>query len=264
MGSSPSASAPPDRVGYLHVYTQNIGMESPEEFIGMLASGDFDLVFLQEAYIAHQKGWEVLANQLGYHLHFQILRRDAGMGGLIMSKYPMQALPSIRTRSWARHIRYFPRVRIKWEQVPIDLYTIHLESLPLVQGGRMLFGSAKIRLRQAEILAREIERTNYPVILAGDLNSTPIYRSNRPLRDTCSTTPGSKRDGALATPTTPRCPSPASTTCSTAVSAPSPPKSSKSPIATTAVCTWYWHPPAKYCATTAKTLFRVSASFCFL
>ncbi len=183
MGSSPSASAPPDRVGYLHVYTQNIGMESPEEFIGMLASGDFDLVFLQEAYIAHQKGWEVLANQLGCHLHFQILRRDAGMGGLIMSKYPMQALPSIRTRSWGRHIRYFPRVRIKWEQVPIDLYTIHLESLPLVQGGRMLFGSAKLRLRQAEILAREIEHTNYPVILAGDLNSTPIYRSNRPLRD---------------------------------------------------------------------------------
>ena len=32
-------------------------------------------------------------------------------------------------------------------------------------------------------LAREIERTNHPVILGGDLNSTPLYRSSRPLRD---------------------------------------------------------------------------------
>ena len=33
------------------------------------------------------------------------------------------------------------------------------------------------------MLAREIERTNHPVILGGDLNSTPLYRSSRPLRD---------------------------------------------------------------------------------
>ena len=57
MGTSPAAQAPPDRVGYLHVYTQNIGMESPEEFIGLLASGDFDVVLMQEAYLGHRKGW---------------------------------------------------------------------------------------------------------------------------------------------------------------------------------------------------------------
>ena len=183
MGTSPGAKAPVDRAGYLHVYTQNIGMESPEEFIGVLADGDFDLVLLQEAYLGHKKVWDVLAQQLGYHIYFQVLRRDAGMGGLVMSKTPMQILPSVRTRSWARQIRYFPRVRIKYEDVPVDIYTVHLESLPLVQGGRVLFGSSQLRLQQAEILAGEIAATDHPVILGGDLNSTPIYRSNRPLRD---------------------------------------------------------------------------------
>ena len=183
MGTSPAAQAPPDRVGYLHVYTQNIGMESPEEFIGLLASGDFDVVLMQEAYLRHRKGWEVLAKQLGYHIYFQVLRRDAGMACLVMSKTPIQILPAVRALSWARQIRNFPRVRINYKKVPVDLYTVHLESLPLVQGGRVLFGSSKLRLQQSEILAREIAATNHPVILGGDLNSTPIYRSNRPLRD---------------------------------------------------------------------------------
>ena len=31
--------------------------------------------------------------------------------------------------------------------------------------------------------APEIERTNHPVILGRDLNSTPVYRSSRPLSD---------------------------------------------------------------------------------
>ena len=167
MGTSPSAHAPQDRVGYLHVYTQNIGMKSPEEFVGMISSGDFDVVLLQEAYISHSGGWEVLAQQLGYHFYFQILRRDAGMGSLVMSKYPIQPLPSIRAQSWARQIRYFPRVRIRYEESPVDIYNVHLESLPLVQGERLLFGSSKLRLQQAEILAQEITATNHPVILGG-------------------------------------------------------------------------------------------------
>lgn len=183
MGTSPSAHAPQDRVGYLHVYTQNIGMKSPEEFVGMISSGDFDVVLLQEAYISHSGGWEVLAQQLGYHFYFQILRRDAGMGSLVMSKYPIQPLPSIRAQSWARQIRYFPRVRIRYEESPVDIYNVHLESLPLVQGERLLFGSSKLRLQQAKILAQEITATNHPVILGGDLNSTPIYHSSRPLRN---------------------------------------------------------------------------------
>ena len=64
----------------------------------MISSGDFDVVLLQEAYISHSGGWEVLAQQLGYHFYFQILRRDAGMGSLVMSKYPIQPLPSIRAQ----------------------------------------------------------------------------------------------------------------------------------------------------------------------
>ena len=55
MGTSPATQAPPDRAGYLHVYTQNIGMESPEEFTGLLASGDLDVALMQEAYLATER-----------------------------------------------------------------------------------------------------------------------------------------------------------------------------------------------------------------
>ena len=183
MGWSIGADLPPQRAGYLHVYSQNIGMDSPEEFIGLIAQGDFDLILLQEVYVGHKKGWEVLADKLGYHFNFQILRRDAGMGGFFMSKYPMTVLPPLRTRSWARHIRYLPRVQILYVKVPIDIYNVHLESLPLVEGSRMLFGSSRLRRQQAELLAREIAAAGHPVILGGDLNSTPLYYSNRPLLD---------------------------------------------------------------------------------
>ena len=131
-------------------------MESPEEFIGFIAQGDFDLILLQEVHVSQKRSWEVLADKLGYEFNFQILRRDAGMGGLFMSKYPMTVLPPLRARSWARHIRYLPRVQIQYDQVPIDIYNVRLESLPLVEGSRMLFGASKLRRQQAEILAREI------------------------------------------------------------------------------------------------------------
>jgi len=161
-------------------------MESPEEFIGFIAQGDFDLILLQEVHVSHKRSWEVLADKLGYEFNFQILRRDAGMGGLFMSKYPMTVLPPLRARSWALHIRYLPRVQIQYDQVPIDIYNVRLESLPLVEGSRMLFGASKLRRQQAEILAREIAATGHPVILGGDLNSTPLYYSNRPLLDLLS------------------------------------------------------------------------------
>jgi endonuclease/exonuclease/phosphatase (EEP) superfamily protein YafD len=182
IGHVPMNDVPAGRSRYLHVYTQNIGSESPEEFISLLASGKYDLVLLQEAYVGHRKGWEVLAEQLGYEHSFHMLRSDAGMGVFFMSKMPMKDLPTLAAQSWGRTVRQLPGVQIEFRKKLIDVYAVHLESLPLVEGKRMIMGSSALRHNQAETLAAVIEDSSR-VIVAGDFNAAPLYRSAAPLRD---------------------------------------------------------------------------------
>lgn len=182
IGQAPMNDVPAGRSRYLHVYSQNIGMESPEEFIGLLASGKYDLVLLQEAYVGHRKGWEVLAEQLGYEHSFHMLRSDAGMGVFFMSKMPMKPLPAVAAQSWGRTVRQLPGVQIEFRKKKVDVYAVHLESLPLVEGKRMIMGSSALRRNQAEVLAAVIEDSSR-VIVAGDFNAAPLYRSAEPLRD---------------------------------------------------------------------------------
>jgi len=182
IGHAPMADVPAGRSRYLHVYSQNIGMESPEDFIGLLAEGTYDLVLLQEAYVGHRKGWEVLAEQLGYEHSFHMLRHDAGMGVFFMSRMPMAPLPTLAVQSWGRTRRYLPGVQIEFRQKKVDVYAVHLESLPLVEGKRMIMGSSALRRNQAEILTAVVEDSPR-VIVAGDFNAAPLYRSTAPLRD---------------------------------------------------------------------------------
>lgn len=182
LGRAPLSDEPAGRSRYLRVYSQNIGMESPEKFIGLLAVGNYDLVLLQEAYAGHRKGWEVLAEELGYHHTYQMLRRDAGMGAFFMSRVPLEPLTSLAVQSWGRTVRYIPGVQIEFRKKKIDVYSVHLESLPLVEGQRMIMGSSALRRRQAEALAEVVVASQQRVIVAGDFNSTPIYRSVAPLR----------------------------------------------------------------------------------
>ena len=182
IGHAPMNDVPAGRSRYLHVYTQNIGSESPEEFISLLASGKYDLVLLQEAYVGHRKAWEVLAEQLGYEHAFHMLRSDAGMGVFFMSKMPMKDLPALAAQSWGRAVRQMPGVQVEFRKKMIDVYAVHLESLPLVEGKRMIMGSSALRRNQAEILAAVIEDSSR-VIVAGDFNAAPLYRSTAPLRN---------------------------------------------------------------------------------
>ena len=167
LGRAPLSDEPAGRSRYLRVYSQNIGMESPEKFIGLLAVGNYDLVLLQEAYAGHRKGWEVLAEELGYHHTYQMLRRDAGMGAFFMSRVPLEPLTSLAVQSWGRTVRYIPGVQIEFRKKKIDVYSVHLESLPLVEGQRMIMGSSALRRRQAEALAEVVVASQQRVIEIG-------------------------------------------------------------------------------------------------
>ncbi len=183
IGLAPFADAPADHRKHLHVYSQNIGMESPEGFIGLLAPGTYDLVLLQEVYVGHRKGWEVLAEQLDYEHYYHILRSDAGMGAFFMSRTPMQPLPILSVQSWGRKPRYFPGVQIEFDGQKTDVYSIHLESLPLVEGQRMIMGGSALRKNQAQVLREAAATSPHHIIIAGDFNAAPLYASAQPLRD---------------------------------------------------------------------------------
>jgi len=70
----------------------------------------------------------------------------------------------------------------------VQVLSVHLESLPIISGRRHYFGSSSFRLHQAELLVDDLSRVSEPIILAGDLNATPLYRSTRPLRGLLSDT----------------------------------------------------------------------------
>jgi vancomycin resistance protein VanJ len=180
IGLSPFADPAPENA--LEIYSQNIGSQPPAAFAAWLAEHPVDLLLLQEVYSGHRAAWARLADELGYRMLFQPLREDAGIGGLILSRLPLTRLAPVSAPTWGRKTRYFARARIEYRGQPIEIYTVHLESLPLVQGTRVLFGSSRLRRAQAELLARAIAATSVPIIVAGDLNAAPLYYSTRPLR----------------------------------------------------------------------------------
>lgn len=180
IGLSPFADPAPENA--LEIYSQNIGSQPPSAFVDWLLEHPVDLLLLQEVYSGHRAEWARLATELGYRMLFQPLREDAGMGGLILSRLPLTRLAPVSAPTWGRKTRYFARARVEYRGQPIEIYTVHLESLPLVQGTRVLFGSSRLRRAQAELLARAIAATSAPIIVAGDLNAAPLYHSARPLR----------------------------------------------------------------------------------
>lgn len=166
----------------LRVYSQNLNMAPPAELKSWLQTQRVDLVLLQEVYAPHLPAWERLAQRLDYEMAYQLLREDAGMGGLILSRLPLTVLDAVQAPSGAGRTRYFLRARVDCQGTPVEIYAVHLESLPMVHGKRHLLGSSRLRRDQAELLADATARSPHPVLLAGDLNAAPLYPSIAPLR----------------------------------------------------------------------------------
>ena len=174
----------------LQVFTQNVGDKNPpEKWVEWLARHPMDIVFLQEVYGPYRAQWEKSARALGFaYVLFQKVRSDAGIGIMIWSKHPMIEMEPIETSSQGDRKRYFARSRIEFGRTFIELIGLHIESFHLDRSGkRNLVSSAPFRLLQAQRIAREVvqikEDTAHPIIVAGDFNSSPEFRSIRSLRD---------------------------------------------------------------------------------
>ena len=173
----------------LRVFIQNVGMQAPERWVGWLQENPMDLIFLEEVYAPFRKDWQALADRFGFYYHWQMVREDAGIGGMIMSRHPLTAMDPIASKSANNKDRYFLRAQIVVDGVPVELIGIHLESFYLNQatGARNWFSSSPIRQRQAHLLAEVakviIEHSGNPLIVAGDFNASPTFRSLGGLRD---------------------------------------------------------------------------------
>ena len=167
----------------VRVLTQNVGpYASPETWEAWLREHPADLVFLQEIYQPNREAWEGMAARFGYETTFRMLRSDAGMGGMSLSRFPLEPMESIAVPSVRGEDRHLVRARVNCRGTYIDVFGIHLESVHTEGGKREWFGSSPLRLAQATILAEIVKRSENPVIVAGDFNAAPTYRSIRALR----------------------------------------------------------------------------------
>ena len=172
----------------LRVFTQNVGMSAPQKWLEWLQENPMDLIFLEEVYAPLREDWEALADHFGYYHHWQMVREDAGMGGMIMSRHPLTAMAPIASKSANDKDRYFLRAQIDLDGVAVDLIGIHLESFYVNQatGSRNWFSSSPVRGEQAylleEVVKVIIEHTGNPIIVAGDFNASPTFRSVNGLR----------------------------------------------------------------------------------
>ena len=174
----------------LRIFTQNVGEKNPpEKWVRWLMRNPMDIVFLQEVYGPYRALWEKKAGALGFDfVLFQKVRSDAGIGVMIWSKHPMTGLEPIETSSQGGKKRYVARSRIEYGRTFIELIGLHIESFHLDRSGkRNLVSSALFRLLQAQRIAQEVaqikKETAHPIIVAGDFNSSPEFRSIRRLRD---------------------------------------------------------------------------------
>ena len=172
----------------LRVFTQNVGMNPPDKWRTWLEENPMDLLMLEEVYAPSRKDWESLAADLGYYHHWEMVRSDAGMGGMIISRYPLIAMDPISGVSANNKKRYFLRAQIDLDGVPVELIGVHLESFYVdrMTGDRNWFDSSPVRQQQAYVLGEVIkviiEHTGNPIIVAGDFNASPIFRSVADLR----------------------------------------------------------------------------------
>ena len=177
----------------LKIFTQNVGMKPPSSWEGWFERSGMDVVLLQEVYVGNQLEWEAMADRLGFYYMWDMVRTDAGMGGMILSKYPLTRREPLAAPSAAEGNRYFVWGKIEFHGSNVELISVHLESFHMVSAQeqglleRDLFSSADYRHQQAQLLesvvSEIIKQTGDRVIVAGDFNASPTFRSVRPLRN---------------------------------------------------------------------------------
>ncbi|MBZ0264152.1 endonuclease/exonuclease/phosphatase family protein [bacterium] len=166
----------------LRVLTMNCEQQEMDGLLEYLDKQKVELACLQEVHVYRQKDFIANAAEYGYHGHYQHLRRDAGMGILILSTNPFTHIDSISTESAGLNWRTFPKVETTIDSRPIEVIGIQLESVDRKRDLAGIVQSQRFRTSQAKLLSEEVKDHDGYFLVLGDYNSTPTDRSIRPLR----------------------------------------------------------------------------------
>ena len=173
-------NVPSDRK--MRIVTMNTATASRTGLVERIAADNADVFCLQEVYVEKLDKLFADAKARGYEGRFATLRDDAGMGTAIFSRFPILSTDTLTTSSWKEMERRFLAVLIDVNGQRVRVICVQLES---TKRNEQLWGvieSWKLRMQQARLIQETVEGTYHPVVVAGDLNSTPTNRALRPLK----------------------------------------------------------------------------------
>lgn len=194
---SPGSQPASDTLTILTYNTHGMGQArkaSENSVIRFLRQTDADILCLQEVNVykdSRRLTLGELKNALGHYPYtyfdFKVYNSRRQFGNAVFSKYPLVNKHTIRYPSRAN---ISSCCDILFRGDTIRLFTNHLESYRFTESEldsvvahpfqtdtvvrRKAVSASRSRLRQARIVADSVAASPYPVILVGDLNSTPV------------------------------------------------------------------------------------------
>ncbi len=172
-----------ERSDLLRVFTMNVGSRPYYGVLEHIVANDVDIACLEEVRVADADTLLDWAPDNGYNAHYQHLRRDAGMGVVLLTKGEITDIDSLHGMSFGTELRAFMVVTTRFDDREITIYPFQLESVDRSKGPAGWIQSWKLRQDQSRLLAHQLQRFQGDhLILAGDFNATPTDRSIRPLR----------------------------------------------------------------------------------
>ena len=176
--------------------------ETANEIIRFLKEEQPDIICLQEVRLRQNNIFNLAqtVEELDFINHYQFARTSNTFGSVTLSRYPIVHMDEIRFGN-SRNITIYTDVLIGEDTVRI--FNVHLHSYGIdprdfaiiEQGvsteedlkearemGSKLKKGSQMRAGQVETIRERIEKTNYPVILCGDLNDIPASFSYQQLR----------------------------------------------------------------------------------
>ncbi len=165
----------------IRVLTFNSATLPINDVIEKMVADSVDIACLQEIRIGDSNQLIEESKSHGYDGIYTLLRDDAGMGTVILSKTEILTYDTIKTSSWGDKIRRFSTITTNVHGRDISIVSLQLESFDRNSDIWGLKRSWELRSEQAHRISDIILDTEIPMILAGDLNSTCTNRSISPL-----------------------------------------------------------------------------------
>jgi endonuclease/exonuclease/phosphatase family metal-dependent hydrolase len=170
--------SPNERV---RVLTFNAATSPIDDVVEKMVADSVDIACIQELYVRYLEQIMEESKLHGYQGVYTLLRDDAGMGTVILSKTEILTIDTIKTSSWGDKIRRFSNITTNVHGHDISIVSMQLESFDRNSDIWGLKRSWELRGEQAHRISDVILDTEIPMIVAGDLNSTATNRAISPL-----------------------------------------------------------------------------------